>query len=98
MRMNLWPRLWKQVKIRLHLYLGPLTNIAIFLSISHLKSKIERISLMGGSAIGGNWTASAEFNILVDPRAADIVFQIRNTNNYVGVRCYTQLLGFIQTI
>ncbi len=55
---------------------GPLTNIAIFLSAyPHLKSKIERISLMGGSAIGGNWTAAAEFNILVDPEAADIVFK-----------------------
>lgn len=55
---------------------GPLTNIAIFLlSYPHLKSKIERISLMGGSAIGGNWTAAAEFNILVDPEAADIVFR-----------------------
>lgn len=55
---------------------GPLTNIAIFLlAYPHLKSKIERISLMGGSAIGGNWTAAAEFNILVDPEAADIVFK-----------------------
>ena len=55
---------------------GPLTNIAIFLlSYPHLKSKIERISLMGGTAIGGNWTASAEFIILVDPEAADIVFK-----------------------
>ncbi|MGL5438922.1 MAG: nucleoside hydrolase [Filifactoraceae bacterium] len=55
---------------------GPLTNIAIFLlSYPHLKTKIERISLMGGSAIGGNWTASAEFNILVDPEASDIVFR-----------------------
>ncbi|WP_067139400.1 pyrimidine-specific ribonucleoside hydrolase RihA [Oceanivirga salmonicida] len=55
---------------------GPLTNIAIFLiSYPHLHSKIEKISLMGGSAIGGNWTASAEFNILVDPEASDIVFK-----------------------
>ncbi len=55
---------------------GPLTNIAIFLlAYPHLKSKIERISLMGGAAIGGNWTAAAEFNILVDPEAADIVFK-----------------------
>lgn len=55
---------------------GPLTNIAIFLSAyPDLHDKIERISLMGGAAIGGNWTAAAEFNILVDPEAADIVFK-----------------------
>lgn len=55
---------------------GPLTNIAIFLlSYPELAEKIERISLMGGAAIGGNWSAAAEFNILVDPEAASIVFQ-----------------------
>lgn len=55
---------------------GPLTNVAIFLlAYPHLKNRIERISLMGGSTIGGNWTPAAEFNILVDPEAADIVFQ-----------------------
>lgn len=55
---------------------GPLTNIAIFLlAYPNLHSKIECISLMGGAAKGGNWTASAEFNILVDPEAADIVFK-----------------------
>lgn len=55
---------------------GPLTNIAIFLlAYPHLHSKIKCISLMGGAAKGGNWTAAAEFNILVDPEAADIVFK-----------------------
>jgi pyrimidine-specific ribonucleoside hydrolase len=55
---------------------GPLTNIAQLLIASpHLKNNIERISLMGGSAVGGNWTPAAEFNIMVDPEAADIVFQ-----------------------
>lgn len=54
---------------------GPLTNIAmLFMAHPKVKDKIERISLMGGSAIGGNWTPAAEFNILVDPEAADIVF------------------------
>jgi pyrimidine-specific ribonucleoside hydrolase len=54
---------------------GALTNVAaLFLSHPELKPKIGRISLMGGSAIGGNWTAAAEFNILVDPEAAHIVF------------------------
>lgn len=55
---------------------GPLTNIAIFLAAyPHLKSRIARISLMGGAAIGGNWTPAAEFNIMVDPEAADMVFR-----------------------
>ncbi|KOR88042.1 nucleoside hydrolase [Paenibacillus solani] len=53
---------------------GPLTNIAIFL-LSHpeLKEKIEMISFMGGACFGGNITPHAEFNIYVDPEAADIV-------------------------
>ncbi len=55
---------------------GPLTNIAtLLLTIPESKDRIERISLMGGSAVGGNWTPAAEFNILVDPEAADLVFQ-----------------------
>lgn len=55
---------------------GPLTNTATFL-LAHpeLKSKIARISLMGGGVAFGNWTPAAEFNILVDPEAADIVFR-----------------------
>ena len=55
---------------------GPLTNIATFLlAYPHLKPRIERIVLMGGAAGVGNWTPTAEFNIFVDPEAADIVFR-----------------------
>ncbi|MEG2810984.1 MAG: pyrimidine-specific ribonucleoside hydrolase RihA [Clostridium sp.] len=55
---------------------GALTNIARFLlAYPQLKEKIEMISLMGGAADLGNWTPSAEFNILVDPEAAKIVFE-----------------------
>ncbi|MGL5024396.1 MAG: pyrimidine-specific ribonucleoside hydrolase RihA, partial [Shewanella oncorhynchi] len=55
---------------------GPLTNIALLLaSHSELHDKIERIVLMGGAAGVGNWTPAAEFNIFVDPEAADIVFK-----------------------
>ncbi|MBC7265592.1 MAG: nucleoside hydrolase [Coriobacteriia bacterium] len=55
---------------------GPLTNIALVLA-SHpeLKPKIREIVLMGGSTERGNDTPYAEFNIRVDPEAADIVFR-----------------------
>ncbi|WP_323059790.1 pyrimidine-specific ribonucleoside hydrolase RihA [Aeromonas hydrophila] len=55
---------------------GPLTNIALLLAAHpELKSKIARIVLMGGAAGAGNWTPAAEFNIYVDPQAADMVFK-----------------------
>ena len=54
---------------------GPLTNTAcLLLAHPELKPKIRQISLMGGGLKHGNWTPAAEFNILVDPEAADIVF------------------------
>ncbi|WP_324007444.1 pyrimidine-specific ribonucleoside hydrolase RihA [Aeromonas dhakensis] len=55
---------------------GPLTNIALLLAAHpELKSKIARIVLMGGAVGAGNWTPAAEFNIYVDPEAADMVFK-----------------------
>ena len=55
---------------------GPLTNIALLLAAHpELKPKIARIVLMGGAAGAGNWTPAAEFNIYVDPQAADMVFK-----------------------
>lgn len=55
---------------------APLTNIAaLLLAYPELKSKIAGISMMGGGIGHGNWTPAAEFNILVDPEAADIVFR-----------------------
>jgi len=54
---------------------GPLTNIALVLSAHpELSTKIAEIVLMGGSTERGNDTPYAEFNIRVDPEAADIVF------------------------
>ncbi|MDR6995530.1 pyrimidine-specific ribonucleoside hydrolase [Aeromonas salmonicida] len=55
---------------------GPLTNIALLLAAHpELKPNIARIVLMGGTAGAGNWTPAAEFNIYVDPEAADMVFK-----------------------
>ncbi|GAA4933234.1 nucleoside hydrolase [Streptomyces coeruleoprunus] len=54
---------------------GPLSNIAaLLLAHPELAARIERIVLMGGSTERGNRTPAAEFNILADPEAADIVF------------------------
>lgn len=54
---------------------GPLSNVGLLLmTYPALKAKIEQIVVMGGAIIGGNWTPSAEFNILVDPEAAHAVF------------------------
>ena len=53
---------------------GPLTNIALLLkTFPEVKSRIERIVLMGGSVTRGNKGVMAEFNIFVDPEAAKIV-------------------------
>jgi ribosylpyrimidine nucleosidase len=55
---------------------GPLTNIAMALQKEpKIKDHIEKIVLMGGSIGLGNVSPAAEFNILVDPEAADIVFR-----------------------
>ena len=56
--------------------LGPMTNIGKLLqTFPEISSKIEKIVFMGGGAGFGNHTPVAEFNILVDPEAADIVFK-----------------------
>jgi purine nucleosidase len=56
--------------------LGPQTNIALLLRRApHLAARIRRIVCMGGGFFeGGNYAPAAEFNILVDPEAAAIVF------------------------
>ncbi|MEH7827023.1 nucleoside hydrolase [Gemmobacter denitrificans] len=57
--------------------LGPLTNIATaFLRAPDIIARVQQIVLMGGAYFEvGNITPAAEFNIYVDPEAADIVFK-----------------------
>jgi inosine-uridine nucleoside N-ribohydrolase len=55
--------------------LGPLTNIALLLALyPEAASRIDRLVLMGGAIGEGNQTASAEFNVWIDPEAAHRVF------------------------
>ncbi len=57
--------------------LGPLTNIATaFARAPEIVERVAGIVLMGGAYFEvGNSTPAAEFNIYVDPEAADIVFR-----------------------
>ncbi len=57
--------------------LGPLTNIATaFQKAPDIVDRVQEIVLMGGAYFEvGNITPAAEFNIHVDPEAADIVFK-----------------------
>ncbi|MDX1690431.1 MAG: nucleoside hydrolase [Acidimicrobiia bacterium] len=57
--------------------LGPLTDVAAAMTRApDVVGRIREIVLMGGGFFeGGNWTPAAEFNIWVDPHAADVVFR-----------------------
>jgi purine nucleosidase len=57
--------------------LGPLTNIGTALARApEIGPRLRDIVLMGGGFFeGGNTTPTAEFNIYVDPQAADLVFR-----------------------
>lgn len=56
--------------------LGPLTNLAIALNVEpRLPEVLKSVVVMGGAyTVPGNTTPAAEFNILVDPEAAEQVF------------------------
>ncbi|WP_274423534.1 nucleoside hydrolase [Chelativorans sp. YIM 93263] len=57
--------------------LGPLTNVALALVREpKIAPRVREIVMMGGGFFeGGNVTPTAEFNIYVDPHAADVVFR-----------------------
>lgn len=56
--------------------IGPLTNVAAAIVLHEgFARSVGRIVLMGGAVGAGNITPSAEFNILVDPHAAKVVFE-----------------------
>lgn len=55
---------------------GPLTNLGIALSLyPELAGLVRCVTMMGGAAAFGNTTPAAEFNVLADPEAAELVFR-----------------------
>ncbi len=74
---------------------GPLTNVAMALVMApEIASRIKRIVLMGGALReGGNTSASAEFNILVDPHAARVVFNCGRPIVAMGLDVTHQVLA-----
>ena len=66
--------------------LGPLTNIALALSIEPEFAKwVRRCVIMGGTAVlPGNVTAASEFNVWADPESARIVFDSELPLEMVG--------------
>ena len=80
--------------------IGPLTNIATAIEREpKILPKIEQVVLMGGAMReGGNHTPSAEFNILVDPEAADIVFKCGRPITQMGLDVTHQVLSTVDRV
>lgn len=72
---------------------GPLTNIArLITDHPDALSNVERVVLMGGALTLGNRSPAAEFNIWVDPEAADIVFRSGLDLTMVGLDLTHQVI------
>jgi len=65
---------------------GALTNIAMAVRKEpRIVERVREVVLMGGAVGGGNWSATSEFNIVIDPEAAHIVFNERWPLTMVGL-------------
>ncbi|MDG2028133.1 MAG: nucleoside hydrolase [Acidimicrobiales bacterium] len=72
---------------------GPLTNIADAVTADpDLRGRLGGFTIMGGAAVGGNTTATSEFNIWADPEAADVVFRTMAPFTMVGLDVTHQVL------
>ncbi|KJK43331.1 hypothetical protein UK23_33740 [Lentzea aerocolonigenes] len=70
---------------------GALTNVAMYLQ-RYGTASVREIVLMGGSTERGNTTPYAEFNIYVDPEAAQIVFDSGVPITMIGLNVTHQAL------
>lgn len=72
---------------------GPMTNLGLALQKDpSIATNIEKIVLMGGSTKKGNITPYAEFNILVDPEAANICFKSGAPIRMLGLNVTRKIL------
>lgn len=74
--------------------IGPMTNIAVaLLKEPDLAGNIKRIVFMGGAAFcPGNMTPAAEFNIWIDPHAAQIVLRSGIPTTMIGLDVTNQVV------
>ena len=74
---------------------GPLTNIAMaIIKEPAILDAVDQIVLMGGAMReGGNHSPSAEFNMLVDPHAAKVVFECGTPIVAMGLDVTHQVLA-----
>lgn len=68
-------------------FVGPLTNLAVALSLEpELPSLVPTVVIMGGAfKVPGNTTPAAEFNIFADPEAADAVCRSELPVTWIGL-------------
>ncbi len=75
--------------------IAPLTNIALAMQKEpKLAKRLQEIVLMGGArSEGGNVTPAAEYNIYVDPEAAEIVFNSGTPITMIPLDCTHKALS-----
>ncbi|MBL4646910.1 MAG: nucleoside hydrolase [Rhizobiales bacterium] len=80
--------------------LGPLTNLALaIIKEPKIVPRIRELVMMGGGCFeGGNITAAAEFNIYVDPHAAQIVMESGMPITMIPLDCTHKALTSAQRI